>query len=120
MTPLARTVQISDDSVTLEGSWSPVAEAGSASRAPSIVKATCLRATGRCREELTTARDGSSPITATFDYRVEEWTRGKLVAVRKDGPGEVQIRVALTGLVASKTLTTGKGKSAIEVRWRLE
>lgn len=113
-------MQISDDGVTLEGRWYPVAEAGAASHAPSIVKTTCRRATRRCREEVTTARDGSSPFTETFDYRVEDWTTAKLVASRKDGPGEVQIRVALTGLAASKTLTTRKGKNAVEVRWRLE
>ena len=106
--------------MTLEGGWYPIAEAEAASHVPNIVKATCLRSTRRCREELTTARDGASPLTESFDYRVEEWTKAKLVAVRKDGPAEVQIRVALTGLTAGKTLTTRKGKRVVEVRWRLE
>jgi hypothetical protein len=118
LSPPPRTIQITDESVTLEGGWYPVAEA--ASYVPTIVKATCLRATRRCREELTTAQDGASPSTESFDYRVEEWTKAKLVATRRDGPAAVQIRVALTGLTAGKTLTTNKGKSVVEIRWRLE
>ena len=118
LSPPPTAIRIADESVTLEGRWHPTAEA--ASQVPSIVKATCLRATRRCREELTTPREGASPLNESFDYRVEEWTKAKLVAARKDGPAEVQIRVALTGLTAGKTLTTKKGKSVVEVRWRLE
>jgi hypothetical protein len=120
ISPSSRTIQITDESVMLEGSWHPVAETDAASHAPSIVKTTCLRATRRCREELTTARDGALPSTESFDYRVEEWTKAKLVATRRDGRATVQIRVALTGLTAGKSLTTQKGKSVAEIRWRLE
>jgi hypothetical protein len=120
ISPLPRAIEIADDSVTLEGGWYPTAEADAASHLPNQVRTTCVRATRRCREELTTSRDGASPSTDSFDYRVEEWTKARLVAVRKDGSNEFQIRIALTGQAASKTLTTGKGKSATETRWRLE
>jgi hypothetical protein len=120
ISPLPRVIQIADDSVTLEGGWYPTAEADVASHVPNQVRTTCARATRRCREEVTTVRDGASPSTESFDYRVEEWTKAKLVAVRKDGSHEVQIRIALTGQAASKTLTTGKTRNAVETRWRLE
>ena len=106
--------------MTIEGGWYPIAEEVAASHVANTVRVTCLRTTRRCREELTTARDGASPLVESFDYRVGEWTRAKRVAARRDGPDEVQIRVSLTGLAAGKTVTTRKGKSVVEVRWRLE
>jgi len=116
--PPAPAFEIAADTVTWKGSWSPVVEPEA--HVPNMVKTTCLRATRRCREEITTALDGASPFTESFDYRVEEWTKAKIVAARKDCPAEVQIRVALTGLTAAKTRTIRKGKNVVEVRWRLE
>ena len=120
MSPLPRAILIAEESVTLEGGWSSTGEVDGASSLANTVRVTCVRATRRCHEELTTARAGASPLTESFDYRIEEWTKAKLVAVRRDGSGDVQIRVALTGQAASKSWTTGKGKNAVEVRWRLE
>jgi hypothetical protein len=60
-------------------------------------------------------------VREALSYRVEEWTKwgtpaGKLVASRRDGNVEVEIRVSLSGRAAEKVLI----ETGVETRWRLE
>jgi hypothetical protein len=59
-------------------------------------------------------------VSETLDYRVREWTKAKLVAVRRSGLTEVELRISLTGSAAQKVVIDNKGGRGIETYWRLE
>jgi hypothetical protein len=113
-----RAIRVAEDSVIIEGHWHPIEETGKPFA--NAVTATCVRSERRCREELTMATDGRPPQRQSFDYKIKEWTRAKLLATRQEGSDETQLRVSLTGLAAERVMVArSKGREA-ESRWRLE
>ncbi len=123
ISPPPRSVLVQDDRVVIEGRWSPI-EAGPKSPAiPNAVRVVCVRAERSCSEDLTRLSHypGADPVEDKWQYRVEEWTAlgkpaGRMVASRREGATQVQIRVSLSGLAAEKVVID-KGA---ETRWRLE
>ena len=103
--------------------WYPI-EAGPESLVvPNAVRVVCGRAPRSCREELThlASEAGAEPVHQALEYRIDEWTRwgtpaGKLVASRREGGAQVEIRVSLSGLTAEKAVIE-KGR---QLRWRIE
>jgi hypothetical protein len=123
ISPLPRSVRVEQDSVVVEGHWYPI-EAGPESLVvPNAVRVVCGRAPRSCREELThlASEAGAEPVHQALEYRIDEWTRwgtpaGKLVASRREGGAQVEIRVSLSGLTAEKAVIE-KGR---QLRWRIE
>jgi hypothetical protein len=76
---------VDDATVVIEGRWHPVEVAADAPIAPNSVRAVCVRADRRCREDLTTSPEGAAPVAESFEYRIKEWTKGKVVATRREG-----------------------------------
>ena len=118
LAPPPRAIRIEADSIVLEGRWHPTGEG--ADTLPNSVKVTCARGERRCREELTTAREGQAAMTESFQYGVTEWTKAKLVAVRRASGSEVELRVAFTAAAAEKVTIAKKSGKTLETRWRLE
>jgi hypothetical protein len=118
--PPPRIIRAEQGSVVIEGRWHPVEASEASDDVTYLVHATCVRSERRCREELTTVRAGHPPATETREYKVREWTDWKLLAVRPEGPEEVQLRVSLTGLAAEKVTVSLKKRDQPETRWRLE
>jgi hypothetical protein len=115
-----RAIRVEENDIVIEGRWSPVEEAVASAVAPNSVRVTCARSQQRCREELTTSPSGQKTVSETLDYRVREWTKAKLVAVRRSGPTQVELRISLTGSAAQKVVIDNKGGRGIETYWRLE
>jgi hypothetical protein len=123
ISPPPRSVRVERDEVVVEGGWFPVQTGARSSAPPNAVRVVCRRAARSCKEDLTrpSSYPGADPIQDVSQYRVDEWTTwgkpaGKLVASRREGATEVQIRVSLSGLAAEKVVID-KG---VETRWRLE
>jgi hypothetical protein len=120
---LPRSVRVEADSVVIEGRWFPI-EAGHESLAyPNAVRVVCTRAQRSCKEDLArlAGKGGAEPLHEVLEYRIEEWTKwgkpaGKLVASRRDGGAEIEIRVSLSGLAVEKVVIE-KGRAT---RWRIE
>ena len=118
-----RVLQVQDDSLALEGHWSPL-EVGT--RSPVVqnaMRVVYTRAERSCNENLTTFSPdaGAESVHHALEYRVTERTKpgkpaGKVIASRREGTTEIEIRVSLSGLAAEKVVVA-KG---IETRWRLE
>ena len=90
---------------------------------PNAVRVVCTRAERSCKEDLTrlAGERGGEPVHEMLEYRIDEWTKwgkpaGKLVASRREGGAQVEIRVSLSGLTAEKVVIE-KGR---ETRWRIE
>ena len=90
---------------------------------PNAVRVVCARDQRSCKEDLTrlAGEPGAEPVHETLEYRIDEWTKwgkpaGKLVASRREGGAQVEIRVSLSGLAAEKVVIE-KGR---ETRWRIE
>jgi hypothetical protein len=123
ISPSPRLVRVEQDTVVVEGRWFPI-EAGSESPVlPNAVRVVCARAQRSCKEDLTrlAGESGVEPVHEALEYRIDEWTKwgkpaGKLVASRRDGTGQVEIRVSLRGLAAEKVVLE-KGR---ETHWRIE
>jgi hypothetical protein len=123
VSPPPRSVLVQADSVVIEGRWYPVAAGPNARASPNAVRVLCARAERTCREDLTrlSAHPDAEPFREVLQYRVREWTKegtpaGKLVASRREGATEIEIRVSLSGLAAEKVVIDKGG----ETRWRLE
>jgi len=121
--PLPRSVRVAQDTVVVEGGWFPIEARPELPVLPNAVRVVCGRAERSCREDLTRPADerGAAPVHETREYRVDEWAKwgrpaGKLVASRRDGGTQVEIRVSLSGLTAEKVVI-GKGR---ETHWRIE
>ena len=115
-----RAMRVEENDVVIEGRWSPVEEAVASAVAPNSVRVVCARALQRCREELTTSPSGQKTVTETLDYRVREWTKAKLIAGRRSGAAEMELRISLTGSAAQRVVIDNKGGRATETHWRLE
>lgn len=121
--PLPRSVRVEPDRVVVEGHWVPIEVEPRTPALPNTVRVTCSRGERSCTEDLTrlASPDEPKPINESLEYRVEEWTKwGKpiatLVASRRVGGTQVEIRVSLSGLAAEKVvIETGR-----ETRWRIE
>jgi hypothetical protein len=118
--PLRRAIQVDDATVVIEGRWHPVEATAHSPIALNSVRAVCVRADRRCREDVTTTPEGAAPVTESFEYRVKEWTSAKLVATRRKDADEVIVTVSLTGLAAEKVVVKAKGDRDAGIRWRLE
>jgi hypothetical protein len=114
----ARAIHVSDDGLTLEGRWQPI-DGADATFGAHGVRVRCERGAGRCREEEAAAR-AEGRKSGEGDYRVEEWTKAKVVAARTDGPAQTKIQISLTSPAAVKTVLVRRGKKLTESRWRLE
>jgi hypothetical protein len=117
--PPSRSLSVQDDSVVIEGHWQPIEPGADLSAVPDSVRIVCVRTERTCTEDLT--RTGGEASHEVMRYRVDEWTKagtpaGRLIASRRDGAREIQIRVSLSGHAAEKAVIA---KSA-ETRWRLE
>jgi hypothetical protein len=115
-----RAMRIDENEIVIEGRWSPVEEAVASAVAPNSVRVVCTRSLQRCREELTTSPSGQKTVTETLDYRVREWTKAKLVAGRRSGVAEMELRISLTGSAAQKVVIDNKEGRATATHWRLE
>jgi hypothetical protein len=119
--PPARVIRVQDDAVAIEGRWHPIEPLAGLGSQPNGVRASCVRKDRVCREEITTATAGGEPRVEVFDYRVREWTKIRLVAARRTGPGvETQLRVSLVGNAAEKAIVRVKAGDEPSPRWRLE
>ena len=109
--------------MAIEGRWSLTAAQETSRVIPNAVRVVCVRQERSCKEELTrpAADPGADPVHEVLSYRVEEWTKegkpaGKLIASRREGTTEVEIRVSLSGFAAEKVVIDKKN----ETHWRLE
>ncbi len=66
------------------------------------------------------AKGGQPAVTESFQYAIREWTKAKLVAVRRARGSEVELRVALTAAAAEKVVVEKRSGKTFETRWRLE
>lgn len=123
ISPVPRLFRVEQDSVVVEGRWFPI-EAGPESPVlPNAVRVVCARDLRSCKEDLTrlVGQGGAEPVHETLEYRIDEWTKwgkpaGKLVASRRDGEAQVEIRVSLSGLAAEKVVLEKRRES----HWRIE
>jgi hypothetical protein len=120
VTPAPRTIQVEGHRVVVEGRWHPIEPSPSSPAVPNAVRIVCLRAERSCREELTYAPTGRTPLTEALDYRVREWTNERLLAVRRGGGREFHLRVSLIGAAAVKVAVKGASDGVGDVAWRLE
>jgi hypothetical protein len=118
--PPPRAIRVDEATVVIEGRWHPIEATADSPIVMNSVRAVCVRADRRCREDLTTTPEGAAPVTESFEYRVKEWTRAKLLAARRKGADEVIVTVSLTGLAAEKVLVKAEGDRDAGTRWRLE
>lgn len=109
--------------MVVEGRWFPIEAGPKSPVVPNAARVVCTRAERSCKEELTRLAAGATGdgLHETLEYRVREWTKwgtpaGKLVASRREGATEIEIRVSLRGLAAEKVVMERGG----ETRWRLE
>jgi len=123
ISPPPRSVVVQEDRVVIAGRWYPIEAEPKSPAIPNAVRVICVRVERACKEDLTrpSTYPGAEPVHDLLHYRVEEWTAvgqaaGKLVASRREGATEVEIRVSLSGLAAEKVVID-KGE---ETRWRLE
>lgn len=122
LSPPPRSVRVEQDAVAVEGQWIPIEPGPDSPLLPNAVRLRCLRAERSCKEELTRpAGQAASPVREAHEYRLDEWTKwgqaaGRLVASRREGGVQVEIRVSLNGLTAEKVVID-KGH---EIRWRIE
>jgi hypothetical protein len=114
-------IRVEPDSVVLEGQWAPVDSVADTAGASGSVRVVCLRPQRVCREEPTASGTASAePARAGMEYRVTDWSKATLVAVRRNGSTETRLRVSLIGLAAVKVVVSQGGPSPLEARWRLE
>lgn len=123
ISPLPRLVRIEPDTVVVEGHWVPIAAGPESPVVQNAVRVVCGRAERSCKEDLTrlAGEPGAGPVHEALEYRVEEWTKwgtpaGRLVASRRQGGAQHEIRVSLSGLTAER-VAVEKGR---ETRWRIE
>ncbi len=121
--PSPASVRVEQDTVVVEGRWFPIEGGSESTVLPDGVRLACVRAERSCKEDLTrlAGQRGGERVRETREYRVDEWARwgtpaGKLVAWRRDGGTQVEIRVSLSGLTAQKTVME-RGRAT---RWRIE
>lgn len=111
------------DSVVVEGHWFPI-EAGPESPVVlNAVRVVCGRAERSCKEDLTrlASATGAEAVHEVLKYRIDDWTKwgkpaGSLLASRRDGLTQIEIRVSLSGLTAEKVVIQGER----ETHWRIE
>lgn len=109
--PPARSVQVEADEVVIEGRWTPIEGETASATKPNAVRVVCRRAERSCKEDLTRPSNypGGDPVQDVWQYRVDEWTAwgkpvGRMVAVRREGARQIEIRVSLSGLAAEKVV----------------
>lgn len=123
ISPVPRSVRVEQDSVVVEGRWVPIDARPTSLVLPNAVRVLCTRVQRACKEDLTRLADerGGALVNETLEYRVDEWTKwgkpaGKVVASRRAGGVQLEIRVSLSGLTAEK-VKIEKGR---QTRWRIE
>lgn len=123
VSPLPRSVQVDQDTVVVEGRWVPIETGRESPVLPLGVRLRCTRAVRSCQEDLTlpSRERAEVPVQEVFQYRIAEWTKwgtaaGKLVATRREGATQVEIRVSLSGLTAERVVI----EKGLETRWRIE
>lgn len=123
ISPSPRSVRVEQESVVVEGRWTPIEAGPEAPPLPNAVRVVCSRAQRSCKEDLTrlAGDGGAEPVHETLEYRVDEWTKwgkpaGKVVASRREGGARVELRVSLSGLTAEKVVID-KGRAT---HWRIE
>ncbi len=123
ISPPPRAVRVEQDSVVVEGRWFPIETEPPSPVVPNAVRLVCGRVERSCKEDLTrlAGASGAELVHEVLKYRIDDWTKwgkpaGRLLASRRDGLTQIEIRVSLSGLTAEKVVIEGER----ETHWRIE
>lgn len=120
LSPPPRAIHAEGDTVIIEGRWQAI-DGAEGLPLMNMVRAVCNRARDTCREELSSVgAEGVQEAVQhqSFEYQVKEWTKWKILAVRRSKRGTHELRISIIGLAAERVEKAVGAET--ENRWRLE